>query len=298
MQLPPSEQPQTAPPPLISVILPTYNGARHLRDSIRSCLEQSHKNLELICVDDGSPDPLTREILGQVSDPRLRVLTLEKNGGLPRALNAGFREARGDLLTWTSDDNLFRPEALATMAQRLADLKADFVYARATCIDEEGEVVGSTQPRPPEDLVLSNCVGACFLYSRRVMEAIGEFDPEMTLTEDYDYWVRVSKRFRMVPIEDDLYLYRFHETALTSVHGSSRINEMVDHTRRRHFTRGRILAAEGTRAYERRDYGAARGLLLGALLRRPLATALYRPLAVSCLPDCVTQSIIRAKKLF
>ena len=130
----PSEKLHVNQIPLIGVVLPTYNGARHLKASIESCLGQSYEKLELIVVDDGSPDPLTREVLDGVDDARLRVVRLEKNVGLPRALNAGFRETKGELLTWTSDDNLFRPEALETMARRLGELGA--VPARAEVVED------------------------------------------------------------------------------------------------------------------------------------------------------------------
>src|SRR5574337_314358 len=106
-------------PPLISIVLPTYNGAAYLRESLDSCLNQSFQDLELIVVDDGSTDD-TETILGSYSDPRLRVLK-QSNQGLAAALNAGFAQTRGRFLSWTSDDNLYLPEAMAVMCRYLEE---------------------------------------------------------------------------------------------------------------------------------------------------------------------------------
>lgn len=97
--------------PKVSIVLPTYNGARYLRQSIDSCLGQTYRNLELIVVDDASTDT-TPEIIRSYQDPRIRVIRHEKSKMLPESLNTGFRAVSGDYLTWTSDDNYYVPEAI------------------------------------------------------------------------------------------------------------------------------------------------------------------------------------------
>ena len=71
---------------------------------------------------------------------------------------------------------------------------------------------------PPSELMRQNVVGGCFMYTRQVYESIGEYDSGATLVEDYDYWVRISKRFPMQRILDPLYYYRYHQQSLTSKH--------------------------------------------------------------------------------
>ncbi|NQU43253.1 glycosyltransferase [bacterium] len=282
--------------PLVSIVLPTHNGARYLQQSIDSCLGQTWGDIELILVDDGSTDTETVRIVDSQADPRVRIVRVEKNAGLPDALNAGFERAKGDLLTWTSDDNLFRPEAVGRMVAFLREENVDFVYASAAVIDEEGRVIGAMLPRSPEFLMIDNCIGACFLYTRRVYEKVGRFDPETRLAEDYDYWVRASKHFRMVFLNEDLYLYRRHPGALTSVHGQRRLDEMIEKVRRRHFSRAAILRAEGLRAFHRGEKGEARALLAGAMTRRPWWLGLLRPLAICVLPDWVVGVIVRWRR--
>src|ERR1043165_1952652 len=94
--------------PVISIVLPSFNGSTYLSKSIDSCLSQTYSNLELILVDDASTDDTPR-IMQQYAaqDSRVRVLQNATNRKLPASLNIGFRAARGRYLTWTSDDNLY-----------------------------------------------------------------------------------------------------------------------------------------------------------------------------------------------
>src|ERR1022692_2808232 len=111
--------PSTQNSPEISIVLPTYNGAAYIRESLDSCLNQTFQDFELIVVVDGSTDN-TEAILNSYSDPRLHVFK-QNNMGLPTALNAGFAQAHGRFFSWTSDDNIYLPEAMAVMWQYLQE---------------------------------------------------------------------------------------------------------------------------------------------------------------------------------
>ncbi|MCI5760300.1 MAG: glycosyltransferase family 2 protein, partial [Eubacterium sp.] len=94
----------------ISIVMPVYNGERYLAGAIRSVLEQSYPNFELIIVNDASTDGSLKiaEVFA-AKDDRIRVYTNEHNQKLPRSLNIGFSHCEGELYTWTSDDNLLLP---------------------------------------------------------------------------------------------------------------------------------------------------------------------------------------------
>ena len=125
--------------PSISIILPTYNGATYIRESLDSCLNQSFQDLELIVVVDGSTDD-TEAILSSYSDPRLHVFK-QDNQGLAVALNAGSAQARGRFLSWTSDDNIYLPEAMAVMWQHLQEHpQAAMVCTDCLVIDDSGKI--------------------------------------------------------------------------------------------------------------------------------------------------------------
>lgn len=210
--------------PLVSIVLPVYNGGDYLAESIRSCLSQTYDGIELVIVNDASSDN-TVEVVKSFSDERLRLVHNETNQGLPRSLNIGFREARGELLTWTSADNLYAPDAIEALVNAImATPTTGLVYGDFYLIDECGIVIGKKECSPPVYLPRVNAVGAYFLYRREVMETVGEYDPDLRLAEDYDYWLRVYNRFKIRQVKADGYYYRVHSESLT---GTSREAEIV-----------------------------------------------------------------------
>lgn len=222
-------------PPLVSIVLPTYNGARYLQHSIDSCLGQSYDNIELIVVVDGSTD-CTGEILNKICDPRLRTIWHEQNCGLPETLNTGFRHTRGELLTWTSDDNWYAPDAIAEMVNYLMNRPSvAFVYTDMWLVDEAGNV-REQDVLPPDHLASQpwNGIGACFMYWRKVYETIGDYDPAARLAEDYDYWLRIAQHFDISVLRRRLYYYRQHSQSLSSTFGSYRAASRSLQVRRKH----------------------------------------------------------------
>lgn len=225
----------------VSIVLPVFNVRRYLRQSIESCLNQTYPNIELLVVDDGSTDDLGSAVHAY-RDSRLRLLRHDRNRGVAEALNTGFRVANGEYLTWTSDDNYYAGNAIEQMVRFLQTYPdVDFVYAEMHVVDER---VGARSPRvwgikPPEWLQAreSNPIGACFLYRRRVYEALGEYDPTAFLVEDYDYWLRVSKYFHMQRFFRPLYYYRYHDDALTARYARSDVLAKRRQVRRLHGVR-------------------------------------------------------------
>ena len=199
----------------VSIVLPTYNGSKYIRQSIDSCLNQTYKNIELIIVDDGSKDNI-HEIAKSYKDNRIRYIKHKKNKGLPYALNTGFANATGDYLTWTSDDNYYTEDAIEKMLSFIKINNCEFVYCDFYRFNDKvsTEIHVVKLPNVPK-LENYNDIGACFLYSKNIKEIIGEYDPVTTLAEDYDYWIRVSKRFKMCHLSETLYFYREHTKSLS-----------------------------------------------------------------------------------
>ena len=204
--------------PLVSIVLPTYKRAHLLAQAIRSVLDQTHANLELIVVDDNSPDD-TAAVVQSFDDPRIRYLKNDPNLKLPRALNRGFALAKGDYLTWTSDDNLLAPTAIEKMVGVLATGDCDFVYADYWLFSEQdtdGRPLAPQHDRLPDTLQLDkgNHIGACFLYTRRLYKSVGDYDPELFLVEDYDYFLRAASRFHFCHLSEPLYYFRRDDATL------------------------------------------------------------------------------------
>ncbi len=217
-------------PPHISIVLPTFNGARYLAESVQSVIAQTLTGWELIIVDDCSTDE-TPDIIARFErqDPRIRGIRHETNRKLPAALNTGFAASSGSYLTWTSDDNRYRPQALQTLSAYL-DGQPDvgLVYAAMALIDENGAGTGTAGLRPPEDLWQATCVGACFLYRRQVMETVGPYAENLFCAEDYDYWLRISSRFKMHALSEVLYDYRHHAQSLTGQNQPAHIHDKAN----------------------------------------------------------------------
>jgi glycosyltransferase involved in cell wall biosynthesis len=210
--------------PLVSIVLPTHNGERYLKEAIDSCLKQTYACLELIIVDDASTDGTPAIISSYTArDDRVRYVRHQTNRKLPAALNTGFAEAKGDYLTWTSDDNLYLPDALAEMVQELESKPdVDIIYSNYTEIDSAGLAIQAVKVSSPSNLAFLNCLGGgCFLYRRTVQESLRGYAEDLYLVEDYDFWLRAScAGFRFKTLPKDLYRYRRHETSLTSLHAA------------------------------------------------------------------------------
>jgi glycosyltransferase involved in cell wall biosynthesis len=232
------------PMPLVSVVLPVYNQAAYLSDAIESVLAQTYPNVELIVVDDGSTDGVDRILARYVEHPRVRVLAMPEHRGLPRALTAGFREARGALLTWTSADNIALPQQLERLVDfLLREPAVDMVFSNVEVIDEAGNLlVGSTyrthNQSPPGGSLIAlphtvetlgededNFINASFLYRAELGEIFGAYDWTLLGTEDYDYWLRIAAHFtiRHIDTEAPLYRYRVHGNTLSERHGAREI---------------------------------------------------------------------------
>lgn len=203
--------------PKVSIIMPVYNGEKYLEEAIRSILVQTFQDWELWLVNDCSTDASLKimEKYAKGND-KIQIITNPENYKLPRSLNIGFRYARGSYLTWTSDDNLYLPDAMETMVREL-DKHPDYglVCCDMDYLFEDGSIMKHRFPEASQ-LYLENVVGACFLYRREILETVGEYDPDMFLVEDYEYWLRISQKYPVVHIPRCVYQYRFHKQSLTA----------------------------------------------------------------------------------
>jgi len=206
----------TCESPLISVVLPTFNRHAMLPDSIESVLSQTEPNLELIIVDDGSTDSSGETICHYAKRDDRITHVRQQNLGLPKALNNGFRLARGEYFTWTSDDNRYFADALAVMSRHLRDdPEIGLVHAELLVRMPEGLV--HMPFRAPEDFWSQNTFGGAFMYRRSVAEIVGEYDPELKMVEDYDYFLRISYHAIVRHLPYVVYEHREHAGSLTNL---------------------------------------------------------------------------------
>lgn len=253
----------------VSIVLPTYNGAKYIKQSIDSCLKQTYSNLELIIVDDGSSNEIS-QIIKSYSDPRIKYFKHKRNLGLAQALNTGFAHAKGEYLTWISDDNFYLPEAVECMVKELeANPKVDFIYANYYVINEKGKLLRSARVGLIKNLDRHNCIGPCFLYRRKIYEKIGEYNPEFYLAEDYNYWLRVREKFQMQRLGEYLCYYRLHKKSLTSQYNLAKIEEQAQKASEKYVSQSMRFYRLGRVSFYKREYGKAEKMLIKSISLSP-----------------------------
>ena len=199
---------------MISVIIPTYNRCDRLRVALDAVCSQDVEAMEIIVVDNNSRDR-TAEVVNAYPDPRVRYTLCTVQGCYP-ALNHGFALARGDYLTWTSDDNWYHPGALKDMLEALESTGADFACSDYNRLDEStGETELLVVPEP-EHLDVECRIGPCFLYRRAVYERLGPYSLRYRWASDYEYWIRIYLAgFRMQPLHSPRYTFTLHSSSDT-----------------------------------------------------------------------------------
>ena len=214
----------TASPPLVSVVLPVYNGEAHLARAVGSILRQSFRDFELLVIDDGSTDA-SGAILAGVSDPRLRVLRQE-NLGLVAALNRGIAEARGEFLARMDHDDISLPRRLEWQIEWLRQHPG---HAAVGCqfaqMDEGGRVLNRVVPLPTTHQGILERIGKGWLgilhptmFMRRdALRQIGGYDARVRpYCEDVDLVYRLACRWQLGNISRVAYLYRLTRQAVST----------------------------------------------------------------------------------
>ena len=204
----------------ISVVLPVYNGSEMVGKSMESVLDQTYKNIELIIVNDCSTDN-TLDVIKEYEkkDNRIKILNNKTNLKLPRSLNEGFKIATGDYYTWTSDDNMYHSDALYRLSKILDEKNdIDLVYSSYTVCDKSGKRIREIDNGNPSLIRLYNNIGASFLYRKELAKKVGEYDPELFLAEDYEFFLRCYEQSlgKFYYLKENLYDYTEHENNLTS----------------------------------------------------------------------------------
>ncbi len=199
--------------PLVSIVIPTFNHGRYLREAIDSVLAQSYARIELIVVDDGSTDDTARVL--ESYRGRIRALR-QANAGQSRALNHGWGLATGEILSYLGADDVLETHAAATAVdwlERHAD--SALVYCDYLLIDPASQVVRRvangdfSYASMVSDLVCFPGPGVFFRKSAYLKA--GGWDESLRQMPDFEYWLRLAREGGFVRIPDVLARYRVHE---------------------------------------------------------------------------------------
>lgn len=201
--------------PLVSIVIPAYNGASYLRQSIESVLSQDYPNVELIVLDDGSKDS-THEILQSYKDSF--YWESHENMGQSATLNKGWKLARGNVLSYLSVDDVLEPRAVSTSLKYLKD-DVVLTYCDFNLIDPSSKLIRRVKaPDFNYRDMFSRLIchpGPGVFMTRRAFEAAGFWNTAYRQMPDYDFWLRLGLQGRFIRVPEVLASFRVHEESLT-----------------------------------------------------------------------------------
>lgn len=195
--------------PLVSIIIPVYNGSNFLSDAIESALNQTYKNIEIIVVNDGSNDGGRTEAIALSYGNLIRYYSKE-NGGVSSALNYAAKKMKGEWLSWLSHDDMYKPQKIEKQVLFLNQLLAEYsledvidicVYSSLERVDSNGEFLSKKNIQiPPKmsaiDALIYNIktytIGGCtVLMSKKLFNKMEGFDETVRTVSDADLWFRM-----------------------------------------------------------------------------------------------------------
>lgn len=201
--------------PLVSIVLPVYNGKEYLREAIDSMLDQTFTDFELIIINDGSSDE-SADIIAAYSDPRIHFFQQE-NQGLAATLNRGIALARGHYIARQDQDDVSLPDRLANQV-RFLEGNPEHGLVGTWAVIWEGETPTERLHRHPQDnlrlkfdLLFDNpFVHSSVMIRKSVVEEVGGYstDRDRQPPEDYELWSRVARRSKVANIPETLHVYR------------------------------------------------------------------------------------------
>lgn len=203
--------------PLVSIIIPVYNGEKYLEEAIESALKQTYDNIEIIVVNDGSKDNTDK--IAKKFDKKIRYFKKE-NGGVSSALNMAIREMKGEFFSWLSHDDLYLPNKIEKQIEYFKKIKDNktILYSDYLLINNLSNIIGlgkknhtELESNPEYSLLTGAVNGITLLIPKIAFDEVGIFNESLKCTQDYDMWLRMQQHFRFVHMPCCLACTRLHE---------------------------------------------------------------------------------------
>lgn len=215
---------------LISVILPVYNVALYIKESVASILNQTISDFELLIIDDCSTDN-TLSIIQEIKDERIKIITKEKNSGLIHSLNLGFKLAQGKYIARMDGDDISvnnRFEKQLDILEKNPDIKVCGCW-----LQEFGKSNRLVKHKEYHEEIKARLLLSCSMSMGTIMlerEWVGNvlFDETKKHVEDYDFWSRVAWIGEFYNIQESLYLYRVHEMQVSTQYKSIQLQGDIE----------------------------------------------------------------------
>ncbi|MFH0816518.1 MAG: glycosyltransferase [Methanobacteriota archaeon] len=237
--------------PLVSIVIPVYNGSDYLKWAIDSALGQTYKNIEVVVVDDGSNDGGKTDAICKSYGDKI-VHRRKPNGGVASALNDGIRSSKGKYISWLSHDDMYTPDKLEKQIQFLSEYRKlngreCIPYSNYVSINvvENTRIPVATPAVPPEEFFEALVVaehfsihGCTTLIPKQAFDKVGLFDERLKTTQDYDMWFKLNTEYDFVQTGDFFVESRDHPLqgtkTMKSIHSREK-DEMLISALNYHF---------------------------------------------------------------
>jgi glycosyltransferase involved in cell wall biosynthesis len=211
--------------PFISICIPTYNRAEFIEAAVRSALEQTYPNFEIVVVDDGSTDA-TPEIMRRLACEKIRYIIKEHSGG-PKTRNRCIAEARGDFIVWLDSDDVILPGTLARYTAELGlHPDVDVLYGDLQIANEklvsEGLWVyrnyhGWRESLLSDTMLENRIPNVCTLVRKSCYTKVGDYNDAFPRAHDYEFWTRLVPVGIFKRVNAPVGIYRRHDQSLSKV---------------------------------------------------------------------------------
>lgn len=203
--------------PLVSVIVPCYNGEKYIKETIEGILNQSYKNIEIIVMDGKSKDN-TLKVLEPYKD-KITIIS-EKDKGQTNAINKGFALSKGEIIGWIGSDDILLPHDVEMVVEEfLKDKNVCLVYGDVQYIDEKGQVLGRySRPNLSRESLLKDnpsVVQPGSFFRKAHLDKCGILNEDLICVMDYDIWLRILEHGQIKYIPTYLAQFRLHEDSKT-----------------------------------------------------------------------------------
>ncbi|WP_100012239.1 glycosyltransferase [Lentibacillus sediminis] len=198
----------------VSIIIPFYNDP-YVGRAIKSALDQTYENKEIVVVNDGSTSH--SEKIKPFLD---KIIYIEKgNGGTASALNTGIKSATGNYFSWLSSDDLYEPDKIKKQLAFMKSSKASISYGNYYLINGEDKVIslpagiGISNKKSFLEYMLGGCIinGCTVMVEMSVFKVVGYFDEGLKYAQDYDMWLRILPFYDFHYFNEPLVKYRVHQ---------------------------------------------------------------------------------------
>ncbi len=212
----------------VSVITPVYNGSQTIKESINSILNQTYKNIELIIINDGSTDD-SENIIKSVNDSRIKYYKIKNSGSPARPRNFGIKKSTGDFIAFCDQDDVWYPEKIEKQIKsyNLSNNKSKIgiIATSANVIDKKNNVIDTflrkleyiPSPESYKKILLTNYITTCsVIVPRKIFNEVGFLDENLVGVDDFDLWLRITKKYGVLVLPDILCAWRNLPQSLSS----------------------------------------------------------------------------------